>query len=73
MFSHAFEPELHGLHLETLDSTDPGMVSAYTAMFDPAHTLLLVSSKSGTTVETLSLLKHFYNHRAMRVETCLCK
>jgi transaldolase / glucose-6-phosphate isomerase len=43
------------LQLAVLDSTDSGAVSAYTQLFEPARTLFLVSSKSGTTVETLSL------------------
>jgi glucose-6-phosphate isomerase len=67
VFGHTFEtndPEPPGLPLVVLDSTDPGIVSAYTTMFDPAHTLFIISSKSGTTVETLSLFKHFYNHVA---------
>jgi transaldolase/glucose-6-phosphate isomerase len=64
VFSQTFGTAHHGLQLVTLDSTDPSMVSAYTTMFDPAHTLFLVSSKSGTTVETRSLFRHFYNHVA---------
>ena len=64
VFSHTFDPDHAGLQLVTLDSTDPSVVAAYTTMFEPSHTLFLVSSKSGTTVETLSLFKHFYNHVA---------
>lgn len=64
MFSHTFGTEDDALQLVTLDSTVPGAVQTYTDTLDPAHTLFLVASKSGTTVETLSLFKHFYNHVA---------
>jgi transaldolase/glucose-6-phosphate isomerase len=49
------------LDLAVLDSTDPGAVSAHTDRLDPKRTLFIVSTKSGTTVETLSFFKFFYN------------
>ena len=45
--------------LTLLDSTVPGEVAAVTAAVDPAHTLFIVSSKSGGTIETLSFYRHF--------------
>ncbi len=45
--------------MHVLDSTVPAAVEALTAVIDPAHTLFLVSSKSGTTVEALSFYRHF--------------
>ena len=45
--------------LIVLDSTLPACVQAVTKRIDPIRTLFLVSSKSGTTVEPLSLLSHF--------------
>ncbi|MBI2171037.1 MAG: glucose-6-phosphate isomerase [Chloroflexi bacterium] len=42
-----------------LDSTVPAWVAAVTQAVDPARTLFLVSSKSGTTVELLSFYRHF--------------
>ena len=45
--------------LTLLDSTVPGQVSAVTQAVDPAHTLFIVSSKSGGTIETLSFYRHF--------------
>ena len=45
--------------LIVLDSTVPAQVRAVTATIDPARTLLLVSSKSGGTIETLSLYRYF--------------
>jgi len=42
-----------------LDSTDPGAVLDCKRANDPARTLYLISSKSGTTVETLSAYRYF--------------
>ena len=50
-----------GLSLAVLDSTVPGAVLAHARRLDPARTLFVVSTKSGTTVETLSFFKYFYN------------
>lgn len=43
-----------------LDSTLPGAVQAVAEGIDPARTLMLVSSKSGTTTETRALFDQFY-------------
>jgi len=48
----------------TLDSTLPAVVQAITDTIEPAHTLFLVSSKSGTTIEPLSLMQYFKNLEA---------
>ena len=45
--------------LIVLDSTLPACVQAVTDTIDPRHTLFIASSKSGTTVETVSLLQYF--------------
>jgi transaldolase/glucose-6-phosphate isomerase len=47
--------------LIVLDSTHPGAVAAVDARIDLAHTLFLVASKSGTTLETLSFFRYFWN------------
>lgn len=47
--------------LIVLDSTLPACVQAVTEAIDPTRTLFLVSSKSGGTVETLSLY-HYFRH-----------
>ena len=47
-----------------MDSTDPGAVLACAERLDPARTLFIVATKSGTTVETLSFFKFFYNQVA---------
>lgn len=49
-----------GLDLDVLDSTDPATVLSYAERLDPAHTLFVVSTKSGSTVETLSFFKFLY-------------
>ena len=46
-----------------LDSTDPGAVLAQERAVDLEHTLFLVSTKSGGTIETLSLFEHFWSLR----------
>jgi glucose-6-phosphate isomerase len=52
------------LDLAVLDSTDPGAVLAHAERLDPAHTVFIVATKSGGTVETLSFFKFFYNWTA---------
>ncbi len=50
-----------GVKLGVVDSTDPDYIRTFAAAYDPAHTVYIVSTKSGGTVETLSLFKYFYN------------
>ena len=45
--------------LQVLDSVLPSEVRAATDAIDPERTLFLVSSKSGTTIETNALYRHF--------------
>jgi transaldolase / glucose-6-phosphate isomerase len=47
--------------LHVLDSTDAGAIRAVEAAIDLDHSLFLVSTKSGGTIETLSLFKHFWS------------
>jgi len=47
--------------LHVLDSTDAATVRAVQRRIDPAKTLFLVSSKSGGTIEPLSLFAHFWS------------
>ncbi len=42
-----------------LDSTVPDWVAAVTEAIDPAHTIFLVSSKSGGTIETSTFYRYF--------------
>ena len=48
-----------GPELLVLDSTHPDAIAAVRRSIDPAHTLFLVSSKSGTTTEPLSFYHYF--------------
>jgi transaldolase/glucose-6-phosphate isomerase len=50
--------------LHVLDSTDAGAVRSVQDAIDLDHALFLVSTKSGGTIETLSLFKHFWSLRA---------
>ena len=54
-------PSVNGAHpdMVTLDSTVPGWVSTTTAAIDPARTLFIISSKSGTTTEPLAFYAYF--------------
>jgi transaldolase / glucose-6-phosphate isomerase len=52
----------HGhARLHVLDSTDPAEVKAVETAIAPERTLFLVSSKSGGTIEPLSLFAHFHS------------
>jgi transaldolase/glucose-6-phosphate isomerase len=64
LFNSVFGPDAQGLELSVLDSTDPGAVLAQAERLDPARTLFIVATKSGTTAETLSFFKFFYNRVA---------
>lgn len=47
--------------LWVLDSTVPGWVHRVTRAIDPSRTLFIVASKSGGTIEVMSLFAHFWN------------
>jgi transaldolase/glucose-6-phosphate isomerase len=64
VFRSTFGVKQGYLDLAVLDSTDPGAVLAHAERLDPARTLFIVATKSGTTVETLSFFKFFYNQVA---------
>jgi transaldolase/glucose-6-phosphate isomerase len=49
--------------LHVLDSTDAGAIRTVAAHVDLEHTLFLVSTKSGGTIETLSLFRYFWSLR----------
>ncbi|MCH4055688.1 MAG: bifunctional transaldolase/phosoglucose isomerase [Acetobacter fabarum] len=46
-------------HLYVLDSTDPQQVAAFERKIDPEHTLFIVASKSGSTLEPNIMLSYF--------------
>jgi glucose-6-phosphate isomerase len=61
VFSRVFEPAEGYLDLAVLDSTDPAAVGRHAKTLDLARTLFVVATKSGTTAETRSFFKFFYN------------
>ncbi len=64
VFRKAFDVSQGYLDLAILDSTAPEAVLAWHERLDLSQTLFLVSTKSGTTVETLSLFEFFYREVA---------
>ncbi len=58
----SFGDRMHGrLRLQVLDSTDPGAVLAVQRSITLDHTIFIVSTKSGGTIETMSLYEHFWS------------
>ena len=56
-----------GLPLTLVDTTHPGALRDL-EWLRPANAIFVVSSKSGTTIETLSLFRHFWSRTAEVVE-----
>lgn len=50
-----------GMPLTVIDSTDPDLIRTRLAGLDLATTLVIVATKSGGTVETLSAFRYLYN------------
>jgi len=61
VLSKVFGQAKNFLKLEILDSTVPASVLSFKNKLLPEKTLFIVSSKSGTTVETISFFKFFFN------------
>ena len=58
----SFGDRMHGrLRLQVLDSTDPAAVLAVERSITLDHTIFVVSTKSGGTIETISLFHHFWS------------
>ena len=64
VFRRTFRVRDGYLDLAVLDSTNPGAVLASAEQLDIARTLFIVATKSGTTIETISFFKFFYNRVA---------
>jgi glucose-6-phosphate isomerase/transaldolase/glucose-6-phosphate isomerase len=64
VLSDVYETRPGYLDLDVLDLTDPAVVLAWRKNLVPAKTLFIVSSKSGSTVETASFFKYFWNWTA---------
>ena len=61
VLARSFGPQAGFPLLTILDSTDPAQVRALEARVDPAHTLFIVSSKSGSTLEPELFRRYFYD------------
>ena len=61
VFCSTFGVKKGYLDLAVLDSTDPGAIKEVEDKIDLSKTLFILSSKSGSTVESLSFFKYFYN------------
>lgn len=61
VFARVLGPRPGHPRLSVLDSTHPDAVQGLAARLDLARTLFLVSSKSGTTTETLSFFRAFWD------------
>jgi hypothetical protein len=61
VMAEVFPTSRNALELEVLDSTDPAAVLGIQERYHPAKTVYIVSSKSGTTTETMSLFRFFWN------------
>ena len=61
VFRRVFASSQGYLDLIVLDTTDASTIFKVAQDLDLSHTLFIVSTKSGGTVETLSLFKYFYN------------
>ena len=67
VYSLVFGPRAGYPELRVLDTTHPDAVERSSRDVDPARTLFLVSSKSGTTLETLSLFRFYWEMTVERL------
>jgi transaldolase / glucose-6-phosphate isomerase len=65
VLAKTFERQAGGPNLLVLDSTDPAQIRTVESSIDPARTLFIVSSKSGTTLEP-NILKQYFFARAKK-------
>ena len=60
VLSRTFEPGDGFPRISVLDTTDPDAIARVAAACDPEHTIVVVASKSGSTIETRSHLEWFW-------------
>src|SRR5690606_4391788 len=60
VLARSFGPAPGGLELTVLDTTDPGAILAVERALPLERTLVVASSKPGSTIETRSHLEHFW-------------
>jgi transaldolase / glucose-6-phosphate isomerase len=63
VFARTFAPKPGFPALHVLDSTDPAQIRRFESLIDPAKTLFMVSSKSGSTLEP-NIFKQYFFERA---------
>lgn len=68
VFRRSFGTVADGLELHVLDSTDVDAIHELESAIELEHTVFLVSSKSGGTIEPLSMLHHFWELTGGRAE-----
>ncbi|MDI3340136.1 MAG: bifunctional transaldolase/phosoglucose isomerase [Sphaerobacter sp.] len=66
VFQHTFGNQDGFPELQVVDTTNPDAISRLADGLDLDRTLVIVSSKSGTTVETISLFRYFHRLLADR-------
>jgi transaldolase/glucose-6-phosphate isomerase len=69
VFGQTFGPQNGRPELLVLDSTDPAQIRTIESKIDPARTLFIVSSKSGSTLEPNILKQYFFDRAARAVGT----
>ncbi len=67
VFRDTFGVKSGYLDLAVVDSTHPKTIKIFLAKYKPDETLYVVSTKSGGTVETISLMKLFYSHAVKKM------
>ena len=67
VFAKVFDHEKSFLKLTVLDTVDPDTIVSCSKSLDPKKTIYEVASKSGSTVETLSLMKFFYSQEVFEL------
>ena len=66
VFRQTFGAPRAALDVHVLDTTDPAAISALENAIDLRKTVFIVASKSGTTLETLSHYRHFWQQAGQK-------
>jgi len=66
VFRQTFGAPKGALDVHVLDTTDPAAIIALEQAIDVGKTVFIVASKSGTTLETLSHYRHFWQQTGQR-------
>lgn len=67
VYRHIFGVKKDYLDLSVLDSTNPDAIIEKEEQLSYDKTLFIISTKSGGTIETISLLKYFYNRAQKKI------